>query len=109
MFRMLADEINTKYPVPPTPYTVADAVFTFHPEQLSRWLEESWATGGPTNWAGVLDPTIQAPLGVAEAVSMFKLPGGLVTPSGVAVNAAFSPLPWGYTSGGTASKLLMWD
>ena len=50
MFRKLAGLLKGQ-----TFLTEADAVFTFHPEQLSRWLEEVWANGGIAIGVPVID------------------------------------------------------
>jgi hypothetical protein len=51
MFRKLAQRLGT---VTKGQLTTADRVFTFHPEQLSRWLEEVWAQGGIAKWDTVI-------------------------------------------------------
>nr|WP_174188588.1 hypothetical protein [Nocardia barduliensis] len=77
--------------------TPADTVFAFHPEQLSRWLDEIWRTGGVVAWANVLFPA-EVPLGDAGAITRTQLPPGpLMTDSGVNVPQSTSLLlPPGY-------------
>jgi hypothetical protein len=109
MFRQLADAVQQKLTpqmsspmtrVAPPAYTAADVVFTYHPEQLSLWLEEMWALGGIASWNSIFttaDTQIQpVPLGVPNAVNMFQLPIGLSAGSGFATpSPPFPPLPWG--------------
>src|SRR4051812_34183413 len=74
MFRKLAQFLQT---VTTGELTPADRVFTFHPEQLSRWLDEIWAQGGISKWDGVLKLDRQLPLD--DMINMTKLPGGLLS------------------------------
>lgn len=115
MFRKLAELLQPLL-VPPPAYTVADAVFTFHPEQLSRWLEEVWANNGITSWSNVIAST---PLGNGNIVAMTLLPGATLFPSGVntpTTGPVAFPLPLGYnnpsnnpsTDLGTSGPML-WD
>lgn len=99
MFRKLAGLLKGL-----TQLSEADAVFTFHPEQLSRWLEEVWATGGLTTWNAVLPNVLPqsspVPLGDPAAVLMTKLPDTLRLLLQSGVNTPSSspglPLPLGY-------------
>jgi hypothetical protein len=117
MFRKLAGLLQTQ-----TFLTEADAVFTFHPEQLSRWLEEVWANGGISHWSSVIHTLLPAsappaPLGDPDAVTMTRLPGDLLTvqqKSGVNVPTGTPkfPLPLGYNATGVAlgtNGPLAWD
>lgn len=120
MFRKLASLLTGK-----TILTEADAVFTFHPEQLSRWLDEVWADAGINNWTSAIHTSLPTsapiPLGDAEAVNMTKLPdllradlqSGLNTPTPPAIPPPPPfPLPLGYNTTavalGTGSSLV-WD
>jgi hypothetical protein len=114
MFRKLSQLIGTATTGQLTP---ADRVFTFHPEQLSRWLDEVWAKGGIAEWGTVTNPGSvinPAPLELAEAVNMTRLPDGLLTQLTSGVNApgpsGSFPLPFGHHTPalGTQSPLL-WD
>jgi hypothetical protein len=121
MFRKLSQLIAA---VTPGQLTPADRVFTFHPEQLSRWLDEVWATGGIAAWGTVTNlgkPTMvinTAPLQqLADVVDMTKLPGGLlaqlqsgVNNPGITPPPAGYPLPLGYhrPALGIQNRLL-WD
>ncbi len=112
MFRQLAAELKNQVPTPGPGYTAADVVFTFHPMQLSRWLEEVWATGGVANWAPVLN---NDPLGDLNAINMFRLPSSPqdlagTLQSGVNAPGTVGQLPWGYSSPSiTFGKQLLWD
>ncbi|WP_066903331.1 hypothetical protein [Millisia brevis] len=105
MFRKLAALLKGK-----TLLSEADAVFTFHPEQLSRWLEEVWATGGVTTWGAVVPAIIpgssSVPLGNPDTIAMTKLPDPLRTLLSSGVNTPSAnpnlPLPLGYNTGGPA-------
>jgi hypothetical protein len=109
MFRKLAELLPT-----PQAGTVADAVFTFHPEQLNRWLEEVWANNGITAWSNVTPST---PLGNGDIITMTKMPSvDDLFPSGVntpTTSTAPYPLPPGFNNGsrkalGTNGSIL-WD
>src|SRR5258705_1688025 len=106
MFRKLASLLTGK-----TILTEADAVFTFHPEQLSRWLDEVWADAAINNWTSAIHTSLPLstpiPLGDAEAVNMTKLPdllrsdlqSGLNTPTPPAIPPPPPlPLPLGYNT-----------
>ena len=112
MFRQLAAELKTQFPTSPVPYTAADVVFTFHPLQLARWLEEVWATGGFADWQTVVQ---KVPLGDPNVVNMFRLPS---TPndlagtlqSGVNAPGTIGQLPWGYSPPAiTSGQPRLWD
>jgi hypothetical protein len=108
MFRKLAELIPST--AVPADFTSADAVFTFAPEQLSRWLEEIWARGGISSWAPIFGNTT---LGDPAAVRMIQLPPGLLTSlqSGVSNPATGTSLPFGYNPPalGTTGSILLWD
>jgi hypothetical protein len=100
--------------------TPADRVFTFHPEQLSRWLDEVWARGGIAAWGSVTNPSTvinPAALPLAEAVGMTKLPDGLLASLQSGVNkppgaepAKGYPLPFGYNPPALGiQNPLLWD
>jgi len=105
MFRTLARLLAPSPLDPPN----ADGLFTIHPLQLSRWLEEGWAQGGAADWPGFdTSPTGITP----DTVSRFQLPGelngGLLAAlrSGVGVPGVFSDPP----ALGTGTALaLPWD
>ncbi|MFD4439988.1 hypothetical protein ACFWPK_09420 [Nocardia sp. NPDC058519] len=110
MFRTLA----TLVAAPNDPFTPADAVFTFHPEQLSRWLDEIWASGGVSTLAPIFTDN-PVPLGDPAAIRMTAIPSNLILQSfqsGVARPAPPTtfPLPFGYNppAVGLGGKLL-WD
>lgn len=110
MFRKLAELL----PAPQTGTTVADEVFTFHPEQLNRWLEAVWANNGITAWSNVTPST---PLGGnGDIITMTKMPNlDVLFPSGVntpATGTAPFPLPLGFNNGRAAlgtSGAILWD
>jgi len=100
MFRTLARLLAASSIDPPD----ADGLFTIHPLQLSRWLEEVWAHGGAANWPGFgTSPTGITP----EVVTRLQLPTGLLATlrSGVGVPGQFSPPP----ATGTVGAALPWD
>jgi hypothetical protein len=107
MFRKLADTLPAY--VAPSEFTQADTVFSFHPEQLSRWLDEIWARGGIANWAPLF-PDTPTPLGDAAAVARSSIPPELLSPSGVDEVAA-KGLPPGYhlPPVGVVRGPLLWD
>jgi hypothetical protein len=116
MFRKLAQELEK---VTKGDRTSADRVFTFHPEQLSRWLDEVWAQGGIISFGDAI--TNQAvPLGDVNAINMTKLPGDLLTKQQVSgVNkpnpttpepTVSFPLPFGYNPPALGTQApLLWD
>jgi hypothetical protein len=113
MFRKLSQLISA---VTTGQLTPADRVFTFHPEQLSRWLEEVWATGGIALWGTVTGTGINpAPLPLADAIDMTKLPSGLLAQLQSGVNkpgtaVAAYPLPFGYNPPTLGiQNPLLWD
>lgn len=86
-----------------------EMLFAAHPVQLSRWLEETWASGGIAQWPTI--PTV--PLPGAALGPRVGLPAGLLTtslqsglgsvttvPPGFnpapppALGVALGPLPW---------------
>jgi hypothetical protein len=98
MFRKLAQRLGT---VTKGELTPADRVFTFHPEQLSRWIDEVWAQGGIAKWDTVM---ADKRLPLDDAINMTKIPGDLLTQqlrSGVNKPSTVEPLqgyplPFGY-------------
>ncbi|MEJ2886323.1 hypothetical protein [Actinomycetospora aeridis] len=111
MFRTLARLLSVSPSDPPN----ADGLYTVHPLQLSRWLEEAWAQGGQANWPGFATGTqgLQEPTAITEeTVRRIALPdevnGGLLDAlrSGVDVPGEFSPAP-ARGIGGTLA--LPWD
>ncbi|GAA5108798.1 hypothetical protein [Nocardia iowensis] len=91
MFRQLA----TALPPLTGSLTPADAVFTFHPEQLSRWLDEVWAQGGISAWPNVFNST-NVPLGDPAAVKLTQIPNNLLAESfksGVGSPTGTPPFP----------------
>jgi hypothetical protein len=101
MFRTLASLLAPSPVDPPD----ADGLFTIHPLQLSRWLDEAWAHGGEANWPGF----DTSPTGVTPAVvARLQLPRGLLDTllSGVGVPGEFSPPP---ATGITPGVALPWD
>lgn len=109
MFRKLAQRLSTATTGELTP---ADRVFTFHPEQLSRWLDEIWAEGGIAKWDSVI---AQQKLPLDDIIKMTKLPAGLLTSSGVnkppPLTATGSyPLPFGYNPPAIGlGEAFVWD
>jgi hypothetical protein len=114
MFRTLADRITALLTTPPLPLTAADIVFTFHPEQLSRWLDEMWARQGIATWAPLFTGET-VPLGDPAAVALTRLPGDLLTLLGSGVNIPTpqpSAVPFGFNPPnaiGTTGSTLLWD
>jgi hypothetical protein len=113
MFRKLSQLIAA---VTTGELTPADRVFTFHPEQLSRWLDEVWAKGGIAAWGMVTGTVINpAPLPIADVVNMTKLPSGLLAQLESGVNkpgtaVADYPLPFGYNRPTLGiQNPLLWD
>lgn len=110
MFRQLA----TKLPKLTDPLTPADAVFTFHPEQLSRWLDEIWAQGGITVWPKVFAET-KVPLGDPAAVKLTQLPENLIKESfksgvhGPTTGTPPFPPPLGYNPTNDPQVVPLWD
>ncbi|MFC9434986.1 hypothetical protein [Nocardia sp. NPDC057030] len=109
MFRQLA----TQLPKLTGGLTPADAVFTFHPEQLSRWLDEIWAQGGITAWPKVINQTA-VPLGDPAAVKLTQIPDNLIKESfrsgvrGPAGTPPFPP-PLGYNPSNAPQVAPLWD
>lgn len=108
MFRMLARLLADPTLSNPTLPPAADAVFTIHPLQLSRWLEEIWGAGGIASWPAVSTST--PPLGDPAVTARLRLPDGLrdvglssgirpgssayVPPPPPALGLDLVPLPW---------------
>ena len=115
MFRKLAELLKPFITPAPPDVTEADYVFTYHPEQLSRWLEQVWATGGVAVWDKI---TQAVPLGDDNAIKMMALSSDTLFSlfnSGVNVPAGTAPfpLPLGFNNGSRATlgtdKPLVWD
>ena len=95
MFRRLADLIPPE-PVADPGAQRADRVFSIHPMQLSRWLEEVWASGGLIQWHSLAG---NPPLGDSLLVKRNQIPPGLlgVLRSGIGNNAGkFQTAPYGF-------------
>jgi hypothetical protein len=116
MFRKLAEQLDK---VTSGEKTSADRVFTFHPEQLSRWLDEVWAGGGWAAWGKIANNQPgQTPLGDGQVVSMSKLPDGLIQQLASGVNkpdptnttVQSFPLPFGYNPPALGTTgVFLWD
>jgi hypothetical protein len=114
MFRTLADRIAALTAPATLPVSAADIVFTFHPEQLSRWLDEIWARQGIATWAPLFTSQT-VPLGDPAAVALTRIPGDLLTQleSGVNVPTTLPTAPpFGFNPPnaiGTTGNILLWD
>ncbi|MFC5139699.1 hypothetical protein ACFPK1_15770 [Actinomycetospora rhizophila] len=92
MFRTLARLLAPAVTDPPN----ADGLYTIHPLQLSRWLEEVWAHGGQASWPGFGTSPTGVTATTVQRVALPTQPGtGLLgtLPSGVDVPGQFSPPP----------------
>jgi hypothetical protein len=98
MFRTLAQALRPGGPFPPTDPAPGDPVFRRHPLELSRYLEDQWASASTAAWTypkGGL-PSLGPPLPVA-AGALLSLPPALastLSPGFRVVSSAGLPLPW---------------
>jgi hypothetical protein len=104
-------KLATTLPAPSAPLTPADAVFTFHPEQLSRWLDEIWALGGIAQWANIITGPGTVPLGDNRIVAMTQLPTDMVNAGLLSGLNQTGPLtlPYGYHPPAVNLQPLAWD
>ncbi|MEU2253919.1 hypothetical protein [Nocardia xishanensis] len=89
-----------------SPSVQAEAVFAFHPEQLSRWLDEMWAEGGISTWVPIFTDPVDS-LGDVKAITSTQIPGRMIElfQSGVSGTAPGYAPP----AVGTSEQVFLWD